>query len=379
MEEQRRHPKLSRWLATLAAVVMLLGLGAAGGALAAETLFGAASASPVLFDEAAVVSLYETASPAVVEVQVTEPPARVFRSLVPQSSQGSGFLVDAEGHILTNYHVVQGASRIRVTFSDGRVLDADVAGSSPADDVALLKVDPGKLSGIIPLSLGDSSTLKPGQMAIALGSPLGLENSITVGVVSGVNRNRPGIAGRTITGMVQTDASLNPGNSGGPLLNSRGEVIGINTSIDGSTISSGRIGFAVPINTAKDLLPQLKGGATVKRPWLGIAGRELTAELASSLGLGIPRGVVVVQVLPDSPAEAAGLEEAETDAAGQVTSVGDVITAVDGRIVSTVEDLIAYLNSRRPGTTVELTVVRDGQTLQVSVVLGEWPDSPGRR
>ncbi|MBI4200580.1 MAG: trypsin-like peptidase domain-containing protein [Chloroflexi bacterium] len=355
-------------------LVMLLGASGAAGAVISGVLFNTASAV-VLYDEEAVVSLYERASPAAVEISVVQPASSRSRSAAPQRGQGSGFLVDREGHILTNYHVIQAATQIRVALSDGRTLEAQVAGTSPADDIALLKVEAQAVEGITPLPLGDSDAAKPGQMAIALGSPFGLENSITVGVVSGVNRSRAGALGRPITGIIQTDASINPGNSGGPLLNSRGEVIGINTAIEASANGATGVGFAVPINTAKSVLAQLLEATTVKRPWLGISGVALSQELAEQLGLTVSRGIYIVTVAPSSPAAAVGLRGAGPDASGIPGPEGDVITAVDGRAVRSVEELASYFNTVQPGDTVDLSVVREGQTLQLNVALGEWPET----
>ncbi len=377
MQEAKTGVQLPSRLTVLVILVMLLSISGATGAVVSSVFFNSASAAPTLYDEQAVVALYERVSPAVVEITVTQQAPSRFGSAPLQRGQGSGFLVDTEGHILTNYHVVQGATQIRVILSDGRTLDAQVAGTSPADDLALLKVDPQAVSGIVPLPLGDSGAAKPGQMAIALGSPFGLENSITVGVVSGVDRSRPGAVGRPITGMLQTDASINPGNSGGPLLNVRGEVIGINTAIEASVSGATGVGFAVPINTAKNILAQLVGGTTVKRPWLGISGVGLSVDLADLLEVRTTRGIYVVTVVADSPAEKAGLKGGGAGTDGGPGTGGDIIAAVDGRSVRSVEDLAGYFNNLRPGNTVSLTLIRDGQTLDVSVVLGEWPDTLG--
>lgn len=385
MDRMKSRVSLPIWLVALSALVLLGVFGAVGivasGAFSAGTFSKVASASPTLYDEQAVVALFAKANPAVVEIEVTQSSTTGSRFAIPQGGQGSGFLVDTEGHIFTNYHVVQDAKRIQVTLADGRTLEAQVAGISPADDIALLKVDSQAVAGIAPLLLGDSSAAKPGQMAIAIGSPFGLKNSITVGVVSGINRVNTGVLGRPITDMIQTDASINPGNSGGPLLNSLGEVIGINTAIETSADGATGIGFAVPINTAKDLLPQFLENSTVKRPWLGISGTALTPALADQLGLDTAVGIYVVKVLPDSPAQGVGLRgevlgvDGMPNAAGD--TVGDIIAAVDGRAVKSVEGLVGYFNTLKPGDTVVLTVIRDGRTLQVSVVLGEWPDSFG--
>jgi 2-alkenal reductase len=287
-----------------------------------------------------------------------------------QRGQGSGFIIDREGHILTNNHVVDNTSSVRIVLHDGDVLDAEVLGTDRENDLALLKTDPKNLGEIDALSLGDSDEIKPGQMAIALGSPFGLEGSITVGVISGTGRSLPSEAQRLITDIIQTDAAINPGNSGGPLLNSKGEVIGINTAIE---VSATRIGFAIPINTAKSLLPALLEGGEVSSPWLGIKGMAINKELSDKLELPVDNGVYVIEVTPDSPAARAGLRGSGTDEGGDPTYGGDIIVDVDGQLVTEVEDLISYFNSKKPGDNISLTIYRGENTLSIELTLGEWP------
>ncbi len=376
----RRNPIGSR-LVIAFSLVVLLAMAGVGGAVASRTFFNTAAAAPALYNEDQMINLYKTNSPAVVEINVTGQSSNRFRSSFFATSQGSGFLVDTAGHILTNYHVVQSATSVQVTLSDGRTLDARITGTSPADDLALLTVDPNDVSRITPLALGDSSQLQPGQMAVALGSPFGLQNSVTVGVVSGVNRTQSSGVGRPITGMVQTDASINPGNSGGPLLDSQGEVIGINTAIETSpTGGATGVGFAIPINTAKNVMAQLlsNNSTVLKRPWLGIRGMALAPDVAAQLSISPTSGVYIISVTSGSPAEAAGLVAAGTGSDGMPGTGGDVIMAADGHRVSSVDDIAGYFNSLQPGNEVDLTVLRDGQTVHVSVTLGEWPEAiPG--
>ena len=326
-----------------------------------------ASAATALYDEDTVVSIYDSASPAVVEVKVTLQGSG-FRVRSLQEGQGSGFMVDNQGHILTNNHVVVGASNVQVVLKGGNTVDAKVVGTDSVDDLALLSVDSSFVSGITPLQLGDSSAVKPGQMAIALGSPFGLDGSITVGVISGLNRS----LGGSMTGMLQTDAAIYPGNSGGPLLDSQGMVVGINTAIEAGASASG-IGFAVPSNVATRALPSLMAGEQVARPWLGISGAALTPSVASSLGLSVSQGVYVVTVVPNSPADKAGLKGGGTDAGGRPASGGDIVSAVDGRSVGSVEDLVSYFSTKKAGDKVTLTVVRNSGTLEVTATLGVWP------
>lgn len=323
-----------------------------------------------LYDESMLVSLYERAIPSVVKVEAviekeTETIGPFKFGPFQQKGQGSGFIIDKEGHILT------GASSVKIAIHDGDVLEAEIIGTDRENDLALLKVDPDKIGDVTPLPLGDSDKIKPGQMAIALGSPFGLEGSITVGIISAVGRSIPSTTQRLITDMLQTDAAINPGNSGGPLLNSRGEVIGINTAIEAS---SNGIGFAIPINTAKSLLPALLEGGEVGSPWLGIKGAAIDHELASRLELPVDSGVYVVEVIPDSPAEKAGLRGSGTNERGQPTFGGDIISDVDGQTVASVEDLIAYFNGKKPGDEVSLLIHRGDNTLTIKVTLGDWPE-----
>lgn len=317
------------------------------------------AAGPVLVEEQQVVDIYEEASPAVVQIEVGV-------------STGSGFLIDDEGHVLTNSHVVAAASSVTVTLSDGTELHGTVLGVDAADDLALVKVDASDVSHITSLTLGDSDNVHPGQMAIALGSPYGLEGTITVGVVSGLDRTLTGDDGRPITDVIQTDAALNPGNSGGPLLNSEGEVIGINTAIESQ--SANGVGFAVPINTAKDMLLRLEQGEKVSRPWLGVGGTTLTGEMADALDLAVDQGVYVLEVVRGSPADEAGLIGGGTTFGGDPDKGGDVITAIDGERVESIEELINFLNSKEAGDEVVLTVNRGGEILELSVTLAAFPE-----
>jgi len=332
-------------------------------------------ASSSLYDENTIVSLYEQAIPSLVKIEVIEEQTGAIGPFnigpFQQRGQGSGFIIDEQGHILTNNHVVEGASSVKITINDGEVVDAEVVGTDRENDLALLKTDLGQLNNIAPLILGNSDEIKPGQMAIALGSPFGLEGSITVGVVSGIGRSITSETQHLITNIIQTDAAINPGNSGGPLLNSKGEVIGINTAIEASGTG---IGFAIPINTAKSLLPSLLKGGEVSNAWLGISGTDIDEEFATMLDLTVSKGVYVIGVTPDSPADKAGLRGSGTDESGQPTFGGDIITGVDGQTIVKVEELIAYFNAKKPGDNVSLSIQRGDQVLTIEVALGEWPD-----
>ena len=367
--------KAARRGASRAFVVALVAIGVlfgySLGLLVSSSSEGNGPGSTVLFDEKLVTSIFEDASPAVVQISATRlAPGRGVAGTI--TGNGSGFLVDRDGHIVTNHHVVDGAERLTVKLSDGRTLPATRLGSSPADDLAVLQVDAEEVSDIEPLSLADSGDVRPGQMALAVGSPFQNFNSVTAGVVSGTGRGPSSVLRRPIPDMIQTDAPLNPGNSGGPLLNSDGEVIGVNSSIrtGSSSVEDFRIGFAVPSNTLKHLLPQLLESQIVRRPWLGVSGSSVTPEIGESLA--IPKGVLIAGVFSGSPAADVGLRPFRS-----LTNSGrgDVITAVDGEPVESMEEIVGYFNTQGPGTEVTLSIYRDTETIEVRVTLAEWPDT----
>jgi len=352
-------------LAALAIVIIAASAFILGG----NVSFGpqSASAAPALYSEDAVMAIYNNAAPAVVEIKVTQQGSGFFGG---GQGQGTGFVIDNQGHILTNNHVVDGATTVQVVLDGGKTVTAKVLGTDPIDDLAVISVDASALTGITPLQFADSSTVKAGQMAIAIGDPYGLPDTITIGIISGLNRS---LGGSSMTGMIQTDAALNPGNSGGPLLDSQGKVIGINTAIESAAGARG-IGFAVPSNVATRVLPSLIAGQKITRPWLGISGMALTQEQATTLGLSVDKGIYVATVVADSPAAKAGLKGAGTDANGALGKDGDVITAADTKPVTSVAELSAYLATKKVGDTVSLSVLRGGQTINVTVTLAAWPD-----
>ncbi len=280
-----------------------------------------------------------------------------------QRALGSGFIIDKDGTILTNRHVIEGADQIKVTLSDAKSYDAKLIGRDPRTDVALLKIEPKDELTVI--ELGDSDQTDVGEWVMAIGNPFGLGgNSVTVGVVSYKGRAIPLGTPGTSVDMIQTDAAINPGNSGGPLLNSRGQAIGINTLIitQGVPQSAG-VGFAVPINVAKEILPQLRDTGKVVRGWLGIQIQRLTEDLAKSYKIKEAKGAVISEVTPGSPAEKAGVRP------------DDVVVGVDGRGVEDNSDLSRYIASKAPGTSVRLKVVRSGVEKEIPVTLGTFPDT----
>jgi serine protease Do len=282
-----------------------------------------------------------------------------------QTSLGSGFVIDKDGYILTNRHVIEGADKVQVTFPGGKTYDAKIVGRDARTDVGLLKVD--ATEPLTVLALGDSDKTEVGEWVMAVGNPFGLGgNSVTVGVVSFMGRDirledpRRG----TSVEMIQTDAAINPGNSGGPLLNTRGEVIGINTMImTGGSQASAGVGFSVPINVAREILPQLREKGKVVRGWMGVNIQPVSEDLASTYGLSEGKGAAVSAVTAGSPAEKAGLQPE------------DVILSADTRTIQDNSDLSRYISSKSPGTTVKLEILRGKDRKAVSVVLGTFPDA----
>ena len=315
--------------------------------------------------EQAFIDVYETSSPSVVHIGVAD-------------GEGSGFVFDNNGHIVTNNHVVATSNGdIVVRFSDGSQKDASIVGTAPDSDLAVLTVDadPGELR---PLPLGDSNDLKVGQIVVAIGSPFGLENTLTTGIVSGLDRLFPGAqapGGGTynIPNIIQTDAAINPGNSGGPLLDLHGNLIGVNTAIESPVRGSSGVGFAVPSNVVAVVVPQLINGGRVATPWLGISGTELNGTLAENLGLDpTTRGIVIGEVIVGGPAAAAGLQAA--DATG--TSAGDIIVGVDGNMVRAFDDLLGYIvEETTVGQTINVEVLRDGQVETIPLTLQARPST----
>jgi len=283
---------------------------------------------------------------------------------------GSGFLIDTEGHIVTNSHVVEGASKVQVTLgSEESSHTAEIVGADPATDVALLKVDV-PADQLHPLALGDSSRIEVGDPVVAIGNPFGLDRTVTAGIVSALQRQIRAPNGFSISHVIQTDAAINPGNSGGPLIDATGSVIGINSQIqtNGGNGNVG-IGFAVPINTARDVVEQLQRDGEVEHAYIGISGGSVTPEVAEALKLPIDHGVLVNEVVEDSPATIEG---------AKVRLGGDIITAVDGEEISSMEDVINAVNSAKPGEKMEFTVLRgEDEEKRITVTLGVRPDSAG--
>jgi S1-C subfamily serine protease len=328
-------------------------------------------------EEQIVISVYKHASLGVVHITSTALAYDVFSNPVPQKGTGTGFVVDDRGYILTNNHVVEEADSLEVTLPDKSKVSAKLIGRDPSNDLAVIKISVPK-EKLFPLKLGSSDTVQVGQMAIAIGNPFGLDRTVTRGVISSMGRTLRSESGRQIRGVIQTDAPINPGNSGGPLLNSRGEVVGINSAIYTPSGGSVGIGFAIPIDTAKRLLPQLIAKGRVSHPWLGVAGLDITPEVANALKLPVRQGIVVMQVSPKGPVDRAGIRGSTRRARVGNTLVsvgGDIIVAVDSRKVTSIDDLTAFLDGeRKVGDQVKIELLRDGRPLAVSVRLGELPE-----
>src|SRR5947208_2923276 len=300
----------------------------------------------------------------------------VFGLPQQQSSEatGSGFLIDDAGHILTNAHVVEGAKDVTVQLGDGDEQSAQVVGTDPSSDIALLKVD--NTEGAHPLQLGDSSQVEVGDPVVAIGNPFALDRTVTSGIVSALQRQIQAPNGFSISDVIQTDAAINPGNSGGPLIDGAGQVIGINSQIESQSGGNEGVGFAVPIKTAADVISQLENGGSVHRAYLGITGGDITPDIAHALNLPVTQGVLIERVLNGGPADAAGIKGATGQAtiSGQTFPVGgDIITKVAGKPITGMDDVVSAVNDQKPGDEITLTIFSGGQQKDVTVKLGDRP------
>jgi S1-C subfamily serine protease len=336
--------------------------------------------------------IYERAASGVVRINATDNSTSATPGLVPgggqlpsvpqQSALGSGFVIDKSGHIVTNYHVVRDAGEVTVSFSNRDTVRADVIGTDPSTDLAVLRVETAA-SALTPLPLGNSDKVLVGDEVVAIGNPFGLDRTVTAGIVSALQRLIQAPNSFTIDHVIQTDAPINPGNSGGPLLNSRGQVIGVNTQIETGTGSSATgnvgIGFAVPSNTVKDVVAQILRTGRVDHAYLGISGQAITEDVADTYNLPVPTGVLVGRVTDDSGADEAGLQGGETEvvvAGVSYTLGGDIIVAFDGKKISSIEELRDAVSGKKPGDKVSLVIYRDASKSSVTVTLGRQPASP---
>ncbi len=348
--------------------------------------------------ESTMESIYSTVSPQVVNIMVLIPATgsnlqnfpgfnnNDNNNQTPQFSQalGSGFFWDTNGDIVTNNHVVDGATKIEVTFSDGSTVPATIVGQDPYSDLAVIKIS-GSADKIHPVTMADSAQVKVGEIAIAIGNPYGFEGSMSVGNVSGLGRDLPSSQVDTTTGatysipdVIQTDASINPGNSGGVLVNIEGQVIGVTSAIESNSGSSSGVGFAIPAEIVSKVVPSLISSGTYAHPYLGVSGTDLTPDIAQAMNLPADtRGALIETVTAGGPAANANLQPSNTTVTingVQGTVGGDIITGIDGQTINSMSDIIAYLASHTTvGQTISMTILRDGKTQTVQVTLGSRP------
>lgn len=330
---------------------------------------------PANDDEANSINIYEKVSPAVVNITSTTIDFDFFFNAMPKQGAGSGSLIDAEGHILTNFHVIENARILEVTLADQRKFKAKAVGMDPSNDLAVIKIDPGKKP--LPfVPMGSSTNLQVGQKVLAIGNPFGLEGTLTTGVISSLRRTIRAEDGKLIDDVIQTDAAINPGNSGGPLLNSHGEMIGINSQIVSPSGSGGNvgIGFAIPVNTAKAIIPDLISEGRVRRPYARISGYEITPELAEILDLPAEHGILVARTQPDDSFAQAGIRGGrQTYLIGNSPMIlgGDIIVEAERQPMHNMYDLDRLLDKKKPGETITLKIFRGKREMVLPVLLIE--------
>ncbi len=328
-----------------------------------------------------VADIYKRVGPGVAFIQArvqTSGAALIPGFDAPQQgvATGSGLALDSSGYVLTNAHVVEGAKSVTVQFGKQDAVDGKVVGSDPSTDLAVLKVDPSKTK-LKPLSLGDSSRVRVGDQAIAIGNPFGLENTVTTGIISALQRSISAPNGFSIDNVLQTDASINPGNSGGPLLDGAGRVIGINAQIEtgGSGSGSVGIGFAIPINTAKSVVPKLESNGRIEHAYIGVTTSAVTADLAKSANLPTAHGALVQDVSKGSPAEKAGLQAGHTQTSEGITIGGDLIVGINSTTIRDPEDISGAIADKKPGDTVTIRFYRGRSLHSVQLTLAKRPNT----
>jgi putative serine protease PepD len=340
---------------------------------AVPAAFPDAKPTDLLGEEVINVKIYSQAAPSVANIVTRNLEYDVFMEPVPVEGAGSGFVIDPRGYIMTNYHVVQGAQAISVTLGDRSHYDAKFIGADERNDIALVKIDP-KDRKLPALTMGDSDTLRVGQHVLAIGNPFGFQSTLTTGVVSALGRTVQTGQTTVIDGAIQTDAAINQGNSGGPLLNSHGEVIGINSAIYTPSGTTAGIGFAIPISTARQIAQDLITEGRVRRASMGVEARVVSPPVADALKLPVQEGLLIESVTKGGPAERAGLRGGNREAILGMRRVllgGDVLTAIDGRPITDQMDLNLALNHKRPGDTAKVEYYRGGQKMEVQVTLGD--------
>jgi S1-C subfamily serine protease len=340
------------------------------------SLFSWGKAFSITEDEKNNIAVYEKVADGVVNVTSTAIQMDFFFNAFPTQGSGSGSIIDMKGHILTNHHVVADAQKLEVTLADGSKWPARLVGSDPDSDLAVIKIDaPKEKLKVIPM--GDSRNLRIGQKVLAIGNPFGLERTLTTGIISSLGRTIRSEVGTLMEDIIQTDAAINPGNSGGPLLNSEGEIIGINSAIISPSGGSVGIGFAIPVNTARRVVPELIAKGYVSYPWIGATIQTLIPEIAKFLKLNkVERGAMIAEVAKGGPADKAGLKggDQKVQVGNMIVIVGgDIVVKADQHDVKTNDELIRYIREKKPGDTILLNVFRNGKFEEVKVILGERP------
>jgi putative serine protease PepD len=323
--------------------------------------------------------IYGSAKRGVVQVLATSVVSDNPFGSQPARALGSGFVIDKAGHVVTNYHVIDRASKIEVSFSGNDGMPATVIGRDPSTDIAVLRIKRAQGRALTPLELGNSDVVRVGDAVVAIGNPFGLERTVTAGIVSALQREITAPNGFAIDRVIQTDAAINHGNSGGPLLNADGRVIGVNSQIESASGGNVGIGFAVPINTVKDVVSQLLERGKVDHAYMGVEMATITTELTANVRLPVDQGVLIQRVRTDSPAAQAGLRGGTTQVVVDGESYlvgGDVITKADGQPIESAEELRSVVTSKQPGDEIALEIHRQNETKEVTVKLGRQPNTP---
>lgn len=340
------------------------------------SLFSVEQVFSVTEDEKNNIAVYEKVADGVVNVTSTAIQMDFFFNAFPTQGSGSGSIIDTKGHILTNHHVVADAQKLEVTLADGSKWPAKLIGSDPDSDLAVIKIDAPK-EKLKVILMGDSKNLRIGQKVLAIGNPFGLERTLTTGIISSLGRTIRSEVGTLMEDIIQTDAAINPGNSGGPLLNSGGEIIGINSAIISPSGGSVGIGFAIPVNTARRVVPELISKGYVSYPWIGATVQTLIPEIAKFLKLNkVERGAMIAEAVKGGPADKAGLRggNQRVQVGNMIVIVGgDIVVKADQHDVKTNDELIRYIREKKPGDTILLKVFRKEKFEEVKVTLGERP------
>jgi S1-C subfamily serine protease len=386
-----RRPRRSRWLKFAVFAAVCYGLGLATGSLAmprtvtidhqvvagntalpAGTPQGGNQPLPPALNSNIITQIYNRARPSVVTITAVAHPASKD---APEEDVGTGFIIDDHGDIATNNHVVNGQKTVSVTVGD-KTYKGTVIGNDPMDDLAIVRISPPP--NVPPLTLGTAKTLQPGDLVVAIGNPFELTASVSAGIVSGLNRSMQTDNGRMMSGLVQTDAALNPGNSGGPLLDAYGRVVGINTAIESPVEGSVGIGFAIPIDRLVQLLPKLMNGEKVEHAWIGIMALDIRPSLVEQYHLPVQSGVLVISTAPGGPAAKAGIQGDSSKDPDHPVGDGDIIVAVNGQPVHDVAELTSIVTNEGVGAEITLSILRHGKPMDVKLTLEAWPSDTSK-